>query len=139
MALDIKIFKLLIKFCEIRNFFSDDRMGTIALRSTLSNGSGKTYAATKQVSCQREKRPAKQTRESSITKIRRSWPQTALPNLWHSGEEKPEIHPFFSKGLLSVVEKLPSLQQVLGHHLCSCERHLFSAKLLSVTGFTHSG
>lgn len=50
MVLDNKIFKLLIKVYEIQNFFSDHCMDTTALRSTLNNGSGKTYAASKQVS-----------------------------------------------------------------------------------------
>lgn len=50
MVLDTKIFKLLIKVFEIRTFFSDHCIDTIALRSTLNNGSGKTYAASKQMS-----------------------------------------------------------------------------------------
>lgn len=51
MVLDTEIFKPCIKVCEIQNFFSNHSVDATALRSTLSNCSGKTYAASKEVSC----------------------------------------------------------------------------------------
>lgn len=48
--LDTEIFKPLTKVCEIQNFFSDHCMDMVALRNAVSNGSGKTHAASKQLS-----------------------------------------------------------------------------------------
>lgn len=54
--LDTEIFKPHIKVCEIQNFFNDHCRGMVALRSTVSNGSGKTHAASKHAELARERR-----------------------------------------------------------------------------------